>query len=252
MHEAVKWYKKAADQGHAEAQNNYGVALFRGKGIRENMDEAVKWYKKAADQGLAVAQFHYGNALFRGKGIRKNMHEAVKWYKKAADQGDSVAQYHYGYALLTGQGISPNMDEAAEWYKKAADQGNVIARHELAKLPMFSTSGEIYQNNTSQNINSNNSGSVMRQMPHPVPLPQLEKGKGKEASLEESMPEHSNASNTVSIGEPSSSTVQGVGLELAYKGALKMLQGEEVMRGIRILESLAKKGFQKAKDFLSD
>ena len=52
----------------------------------------MKWYRKAAEQGHVVAQtylaFHYQN----GEGVAKNQAEAVKWYGKAAAQGDAAAQ----------------------------------------------------------------------------------------------------------------------------------------------------------------
>lgn len=54
--EAVKWYLKAAEQGHADAQFYLGVAYDNGWGVRQDYSEAVKWYRKAAEQGLAQAQ----------------------------------------------------------------------------------------------------------------------------------------------------------------------------------------------------
>ena len=47
--EAVKWYRKAAEQGMAEAQYNLGVCYEYGEGVTKDADEAVTWYKKAAD-----------------------------------------------------------------------------------------------------------------------------------------------------------------------------------------------------------
>ena len=54
--EAVKWYRKAADQGHASAQYNLGLMYQYGKGVPENKSEALKWYRKAAAQGHEKAQ----------------------------------------------------------------------------------------------------------------------------------------------------------------------------------------------------
>jgi TPR repeat protein len=40
----------AAEQGHAKAQNNLGLMYAApGTGVPENDTEAVKWYRKAAD-----------------------------------------------------------------------------------------------------------------------------------------------------------------------------------------------------------
>ena len=56
------------------------------------MSEAVKWYRKAADQGHAKAQYNLGWCYANGEGVAKNISEAVKWYRKAAEQGDENAQ----------------------------------------------------------------------------------------------------------------------------------------------------------------
>ncbi|MEE9608205.1 MAG: tetratricopeptide repeat protein, partial [Myxococcota bacterium] len=55
--EAVKWFRKAADQGHARAQNKLGMMYAHGKGVSEDDTEAVKWYRRAAGQGDAAAQY---------------------------------------------------------------------------------------------------------------------------------------------------------------------------------------------------
>ena len=54
--EAVEWYRKAAEQGHAQAQNNLAVCLDNGSGCAADKAEAFKWYKKAAEQGIKEAQ----------------------------------------------------------------------------------------------------------------------------------------------------------------------------------------------------
>ena len=53
--EAVKWYRKAAEQGYADAQYNLGSCYYNGKGVPQNYAEAVKWYCKAVGQGHADA-----------------------------------------------------------------------------------------------------------------------------------------------------------------------------------------------------
>ena len=56
----MKWYRKAAEQGHADAQNNLGLCYQYGKGVAKDYAEAVKWYRKAAEQGHARAQCNLG------------------------------------------------------------------------------------------------------------------------------------------------------------------------------------------------
>lgn len=89
--EAVKWYRKAAEQGLAEAQYNLGVCYANGQGITQSYTEAVKWYRKAAEQGLAGAQFNLGLHYYKGEGITQSYTEALKWLRKAKEQGHEDA-----------------------------------------------------------------------------------------------------------------------------------------------------------------
>ena len=54
--EAVKWYRKAAEQGDAEAQNNLGQMYRNGYGVSKDYSEAVKWFRKSARQGREAAK----------------------------------------------------------------------------------------------------------------------------------------------------------------------------------------------------
>jgi TPR repeat protein len=70
--EAMKWYRKAADQGNAAAQNNLGVMYDEGQGVPQNYAEAMKWYRKAADRGFDKAQYNLGNMYKNGQGVPQN------------------------------------------------------------------------------------------------------------------------------------------------------------------------------------
>jgi TPR repeat protein len=110
--EAVKWFRKAADQGNASAQNDFGVMYDEGEGVPKDHAEAVKWYQKAADQGDAVAQVNLGERYRDGKGVAKDDAEAVRWYRKAADQGNALAQYNLGLMYAFGEGVAKDEAEA--------------------------------------------------------------------------------------------------------------------------------------------
>ena len=51
--QAVYWFRKAAEQGHAKAQYNLGVMYESGRGIAKDDTQAVYWFRKAAEQGEA-------------------------------------------------------------------------------------------------------------------------------------------------------------------------------------------------------
>ena len=68
----------------------------KGQGVPQDYAEAVKWFRKAADQGDADAQNNLGQMYITGQGVPKDDGEAIKWFRKAADQENAVAQEKFG------------------------------------------------------------------------------------------------------------------------------------------------------------
>ncbi len=48
IREAAKWFRKAADQGHPEAQYNLGLAYANGQGVAQDNIQALMWMNLAA------------------------------------------------------------------------------------------------------------------------------------------------------------------------------------------------------------
>ena len=129
--EAVRWYRKAAEQDNARAQCNLGFMYGTGKGVAQDSVEAVRWYRKAAEQGDVRAQDNLGIMYDHGKGIAQDLVEAVRWYRKAAEQGDAKAQCNLGFMYDRGRGVAQDPIESVHWYRKAAEQGNARAQCSL-------------------------------------------------------------------------------------------------------------------------
>ena len=132
--EAVAWYRKAAEQGDADAQTYLGFMYDKGRGVRQDYDEAVTWYRKAAEQGHATAQTNLGVMYEKGRGVPQDDAEAVAWYRKAAEQGYARAQFSLGVMYDNGRGVPQDDAEAVAWYRKAAEQGNASAWNNLGWL----------------------------------------------------------------------------------------------------------------------
>ncbi len=77
----------------------HGHGISEGCGCSNDHEEAVKWYRKAADQGYPVAQASLGFMYVMGWGVSKDYKEAVKWYRKAADRDYAVAQTSLGSCM---------------------------------------------------------------------------------------------------------------------------------------------------------
>ena len=69
--QAAQWYRKAAEQGYAQAQSNLGVMYANGQGVRQDYVQAVQWFGKAAEQGIAEAQSNLGVMYVKGQGVRQ-------------------------------------------------------------------------------------------------------------------------------------------------------------------------------------
>ena len=70
-----------------DAATDFGIGerYMSGDGLTKSADEAVKWFRKAADKGHAEAQFNLGGCYKRGEGVAKDLTEAARWYRKAAE-----------------------------------------------------------------------------------------------------------------------------------------------------------------------
>lgn len=120
--EAARCYRKAADQGLAQAQFSLGDMLQKGDGIPENKAEAVGWFRKAGDQGYGRAQFKLGVLYYTGEGVPEDKVEAVEWFRKAAEQGDTAAQNNLGVMYVNGEGVPRDPAEAARLFRQASGQ----------------------------------------------------------------------------------------------------------------------------------
>ena len=124
-------YRKAAEQGDANAQYNLGVCYENGYGVTQDYSHAVYWYRKAAGQGDANAQYNLGVCYENGYGVMQDYSQAVYWYRKAAEQGDAFAQCNLGFCYGNGKGVTQDYSKAVYWYRKAAEQGNAEAQYNL-------------------------------------------------------------------------------------------------------------------------
>jgi TPR repeat protein len=95
--EAIDRARKGAEEGDATAQNSFGLRFASGEGVPRSEAEASKWFRRAAQQGLADAQFNLGNLFYSASlsrppvGTGEARIEAYMWYHLAAAQGHQRA-----------------------------------------------------------------------------------------------------------------------------------------------------------------
>ena len=61
-------------------------------GVPKDVGQAATRYRRAAEQGHAEAQYRLGRKHMLGEGVQKDAGRAATWYRKAAKQGHAEAQ----------------------------------------------------------------------------------------------------------------------------------------------------------------
>ena len=99
-----------------------GIMYDQGHGVPQDYMQAATWYRRAAEQGSALAQDYLGQAYLRGLGVPQDDAQAAVWHRKAAEQGLAQAQGRLAYFYRYGLGV-PQDDKLSElWMRKARDQ----------------------------------------------------------------------------------------------------------------------------------
>jgi hypothetical protein len=136
--QATEWYRKAAEQGYAEAQFALGWMYYKRDvmGIDhdpESTSLSFYWRKRAADQGHEGAALLLARMLAEGVGTNEDEGEAAKWYRKAAELGNPLAQFELGAIYEYGIGVPQDYKQAVYWLRKAAEQDYKPAQLQLAE-----------------------------------------------------------------------------------------------------------------------
>lgn len=101
--------------------------LEKNQSVKQDHAQAMIWYRRAAEQGLANAQFNLGRMYANHKVMGHDDTQAVIWYRKAAEQGHVGAQNNLGTMFYNGHGVTQDYSKALIWFEKAAEQGYPIA-----------------------------------------------------------------------------------------------------------------------------
>jgi TPR repeat protein len=91
-----------------------------GRGVPQDYSEAARWYRIAAEQGVAYAQNNLGILYQRGRGVQQSYAEAARWFLRGAEQGDEYAQNNLGTMYEYGQGVPQDYVEGYMWLNIAA------------------------------------------------------------------------------------------------------------------------------------
>ena len=130
---AVDEWRKAAIAGDPDAQFNLGQAYKLGRGVPVDLPMAESWYRKAALQGHAQAEDNYGLALFQD-GKRA---EAAPWLEKSVARGEPRAELVLGTMLFNGDGVERDWVRAYALMTRSSGAGLPQGSQTLAEMDKY-------------------------------------------------------------------------------------------------------------------
>lgn len=132
---AIGEWRGPAVAGDADAQFNMGQAYKLGRGVPADLAQAEEWYRKAALQGHPQAEENYGLTLFENN---KRV-QAAEWLQKAAARGEPRSQYVLGTMYFNGDGVEKDWIRAYALTARAAAQGLPQASTAQAQMDRYVT-----------------------------------------------------------------------------------------------------------------
>ena len=132
MPEAVRWYRRSADQGWAGGQYHLALCYLEGKGVEQDEERGLDLMRSAADQENHDAMFKLASLYARGIGEPRNAQEQpIQLLQRitkliAPDPIRGGSEYAYNdivFRYQYGLGTDRDLVSAAQWYCRAALAG---------------------------------------------------------------------------------------------------------------------------------
>jgi len=155
---AADWFKKAAAQGHANAQFRLGSMYYSkdksfvdklaykfipnlfqpvphsqswpkslpADAVSQDLDKALELFIKSTKQGHPGGQYMLANMYHQGDIVEKSNEKAYDLYKRSANQNFSPAQVQLVQFYLQGIGTKTNFAKAVYWYERALENKQYI------------------------------------------------------------------------------------------------------------------------------
>jgi TPR repeat protein len=119
---AARWYRQAAQAGHAKSALALALLLKNGDSIPVDKTAAAHWLGVAAQAGDAHAMFLLSNAYADGDGVPADPRRARDLLERAADREYPAAIQELALVKQTGDALTPkDPAEAGQLLKEGAE-----------------------------------------------------------------------------------------------------------------------------------
>ncbi len=130
---AIREWQGPATRGDPDAQFNLAQAYKLGRGVPRDLRLAETWYKRAADQGHLQASDNYGLILFQNN----RRAEALPYLQASAGRGEPRAQYVLGTGHFNGDFVEKDWIRAYALMTRSSAQGLPQATSNLGQMDKY-------------------------------------------------------------------------------------------------------------------
>jgi uncharacterized protein len=135
---AAAWYRKAAEQGYAEATIRLAALYLNAS----DYSHARPWCEAAVKEKLSGGYYCLGYLYQHGAGVDANPKEAFQWYEQGARAGNGASMQAVARMYENGEGTKMDHAQAFLWFFFAARRGNQDALAEAKKIRSSMTEKE--------------------------------------------------------------------------------------------------------------
>ncbi len=239
LSKAARWFRRAAEKGHAPSQYRLATLYELGKGAPKNRKEAMRWYELAAKSGHVKAMYNLAVLSISGSAQSANYPKAAEWFTKAAEHGLADSQYNLAVLYERGLGVEKDPATAYRWFALAAATGDKNALQKRDELATHMTGDKLEQEK--QKMLAWSAQETDWTVNSKAPEPPVEKPRRAASAVEPQLPNTQlmNTAWNAQITRLDSSVAEAQRLlkQLGYKpGPVDGIAGPRTMAAVRAFE----------------
>jgi len=133
---AAEYFRKAAEDGHTDAQCNLGVLYAKGLGVPKDMKDALRWLLKAAEQGHAGAKKNLSLLQEGNQGAKKGPGNNLDLLREIIEKSDENTKIKMRF-ISVKMGIPWDQGEESAFIRELAEKGDLDMQSSLAEDYQF-------------------------------------------------------------------------------------------------------------------
>lgn len=136
IHQAIKYFEMAADNGESEAYGPLGNMYLKGISVEKDYEKALKYFTQGSLKGDSSSINGLGIMNLNGLGVKLDVSKAFHYFNITSSKGNAEGQYLFGLMFLKGIGTPINYKNAFNLFTVSAHQNNILAYYQLGLMQL--------------------------------------------------------------------------------------------------------------------